>query len=329
MAKNLTDTEIKTAKPKEKKYSLSDGNGLQLTIKPDGKKIWEIRYTVDGKAKQTTAGNYPTVSLKDARKKRDELKAKVSTGIDPIQEKKEIKAIIKLDEVKKFNTFKLCAVDYFELIRSKISEGHLNKQWGRLSSNVIPFIGEELMDNISRDKILKCLNRIQERGAIEEAHRVYNLVDQVFTYAVENKRCERNTAKDISTKWTLQPSTKQHYPTITDPVEIAKLLKAIDTYKGEYTVRCALQIMPYVALRPVNIRAMEWSEIDLDKNLITIKADKMKMKREHLVPLVPKVVEILRELHKLTGDGQYCFSASRSRTRPLSDNTLRSALILE
>jgi integrase len=323
----LTDTEIKNAKPKEKEYSLSDGNGLQLIVKPDGRKVWEIRYTFEGKPKKTTAGVYPTVSLSKARAKRDELKTKVYDGIDPIRERKEVKAINITKELDKLNTFNQCAVDYFELIRSKISEGHYKKQWGRLESNVIPFIGNQRINDITRDEIMACLTRIQDRGAIEEAHRIYNIISQVYQYAIANRRCERNIANDIATKWTLKASTKQHYPTITDPKEIGKILIAIDGYKGEYTVRCALQIMPYVALRPVNIRAMEWSEIDLDKAILTIPADKMKMKREHIVPLVPKVVEILRELQKLTGAGQYCFGASRTRNSPLSDNTLRSALI--
>lgn len=323
----LTDTEIKNAKPKEKKYTLSDGNGLQLVIKPDGKKIWEIRYTVEGKPKTTTAGTYPSVSLKDARNKRDQFKNKANAGIDPIKERKEKKAIIKAIEQESFNTFKQCATDYFELIRSKISEGHYKKQWGRLESNVNPFIGGILMNDIARDEIMACLTRIQDRGAIEEAHRVYNLISQVYQYATANRRCERNTASDISTKWMLKPAIKTNYPTITDPKEIGKLLKAIDGYKGEYTVRCALQVMPYLALRPGNIRALEWSEVDFEKKMLTIKADKMKMKREHLVPLTDRVIEILKELYKLTGTGQYCFGASRTRNSPLSDNTLRSALI--
>jgi integrase len=323
----LTDTEIKNAKPKEKKYTLSDGNGLQLVIKPDGKKIWEIRFTVDGKPKTTTAGAYPSVSLKDARIKRDGFKSKASIGIDPIKERKEIKATIKAIEQESLNTFKQCAIDYFELRRSKISEGHFNKQWGRLESNVNPYIGETLMNDISRDEIMACLTRIQDRGAIEEGHRVYNLISQVYQYATANRRCERNTAADISPKWMLIPATKSNYPTITDPNKIGTLLNVIDGYQGQYTVRCALQVMPYLALRPRNIRAMEWSEVDFDKKILTIKADKMKMNREHLVPLTDRVLDILRELHKLTGTGQYCFGASRTRNSPLSENTLRAALI--
>ena len=338
----LTDTAIKNAKPKDKEYTLSDGNGLQLNIKPDGRKVWEIRYSLNGKPKKTTAGTYPETPLATqiktdengtkikiigAREKRDDLKVKISAGINPIQERKEIKAIIESIENQKLNTFKQCAADYFELIRSKISVGHYKKQWQRLESNVNPFLGKQYINDITRDEIMACLTRIQDRGAIEEAHRIHNIISQVYQYAIGNRRCERNTANDIATKWTLKPSTKQHYPTITDPKEIGKLLRAIDGYKGEYSVRCALQIMPYVALRPFNIRAMEWNEINFEKAILTIPAEKMKMKREHIVPLVPKVIKILQALYQLTGEGQYCFGASRTRNSPLSDNTLRAALI--
>ena len=292
--------------------------------------------------KKTTAGTYPgtplatqikidengkKIKIIGAREKRDDLKVKISTGIDPIQERKEVKAIIESTENQKLNTFKQCAADYFELIRSKISVGHYKKQWQRLESNVNPFIGKQYINDITRDEIMACLTRIQDRGAIEEAHRIHNIISQVYQYAIGNRRCERNTANDIATKWTLKPSTRQHYPTITDPKEIGKLLRAIDGYQGEYSVRCALQIMPYVALRPFNIRAMEWNEINFEKAILTIPAEKMKMKREHIVPLVPKVIKILQELYQLTGEGRYCFGASRTRNSPLSDNTLRAALI--
>ncbi|MDP3302109.1 MAG: tyrosine-type recombinase/integrase [Sulfuricurvum sp.] len=323
----LSDTEIKKAKPKEKDYKLFDGGGLFLLIKPNGGKWWRLKYLIDGKEKSLSLGTYPEVSLLKAREKRDQHKISIAEGINPSTERKEAKASIKVQEDEYLNTFKHCSKDYFELIRTKISEGHYAKQWQRLESNIFPFIGNKNMNDIARDEILLCLTRIQERGAIEEAHRIYNIVSQVYQYAIANRRCERNIASDISTKWTLQPIIRKNFPTITDPKEIGKLLNAIDGYQGEYSVRCALQIMPYVALRPANIREMEWSEIDLDKGILTISATKMKMKREHIVPLVPKVVEILRELYKLTGENRYCFSTMRYKTSPLSNNTLNASLI--
>lgn len=323
----LTDTEIRKAKPSEKDYKLFDGGGLFLLVSKSGGKLWRLKYLIDGKEKLISIGSYPEKSLSDARADRERIKSDIAKGIDPSAERKETKQIKQIEERERTNTFENCATDYFKLIEGKISEGHHNKQWGRLKSNIIPFIGNKVMNEIRRDEILQCLTRIQDRGAIEEAHRIHNIISQVYQYAVANDRCERNTVADISPKWTLKPAIKTNYPTITDPKEIGKLLRAIDGYKGEYSVRCALQIMPHLALRPGNISKMEWSEIDLENCVLTISADKMKMNREHKVPLVPKVVEILTELKKLTGLGQYCFGASRTRNSPLSDNTLRSALI--
>lgn len=323
----LTDTQTKKAKASDKDYKLFDGGGLFLLVTKSGGKLWRLKYLFDGKEKLISIGTYPEVSISQARAKRERFKSDVAKGIDPSAERKEIKQAKQTKKQESKHTFENCASDYFKMIEDKISEGHYNKQWGRLKSNVIPFIGDKLMNDIKRDEILQCLTRIQERGAIEEAHRVYNIITQVYQYAVANERCERNTSADISPKWTLKPIVKTNYPTITDPDEIGKLLNAIDIYKGEYSVRCALQIMPYLALRPFNIRAMEWSEVDLENSILTLPSDKMKMRREHLVPLVPKVVEILRDLKKLTGAGRYCFGASRTRNSPLSENTLRSALI--
>ena len=325
--KPLSDKEISSAKPREKEYKLFDGGGLYIAITPDGGKRWRLKYIIDGKEKRISLGTYPSTSLAKAREKREQLKVNIADCIDPSVMRKEVKQIKQVKEQERLNTFRHNSSDYFELIRAKISAGHFNKQWQRLETNIHPFIGEKLITEITREEILKCLTRIQERGAIEEAHRNYNIVNQVFEFAIGNKRCERNTAKDISVKWTLQPVVKRHFPTITNPKGIGKLLIAIDTYTGHYAVRCALQIAPYVFVRPLNLRMMEWKELDLDKAVWTIPSTKMKNKKEFIIPLVPKVVEILKELYGLNGGGPYCFSTGGSKTRPMSDNTLNAALI--
>lgn len=322
----LSDTDIRNAKPKEKDYTIADGNGLQLTIKADGKKIWEIRYTLNGKPKKTTAGNYPAVSLKDARAKRNEIKAKVREGIDPVQEKREAKEMLKAAEEESLNTFKKCATDYFALIEHNVSEKHYKKQWGRINNNFHPFIGDKNIRDITYEEILKCVLWIQDRGSIQEAHKNLALVKQVFDYAVANRRCERNTARDISTRYSLKAFERKHYPTITDTKKLGAFLRAIDKHSGEYAVRCALQIAPYLALRPENIRTMEWTEIDFEKATLTISAEKMKMNREHIVPLVPQVLAILKELQKLNGDGQYCFHTQGKGSRSISDGTMNKAI---
>lgn len=325
--KPLTAKEIDAAKPREKEYKLFDGGGLYMTVTSDGGKRWRLKYLIKGKEKRISLGVYPETTLSEARAKREQYKSDIAKGIDPSVVRKETKQARQAEERESHNTFRRCASDYFELIRPKISEGHYAKQWQRLEANLLPFIGNKRINEIRRDEILKCLTRIQERGAIEEAHRNYNIVSQIYQYATANDRCERNIAADISTKWTLKPVVSKNFPTITDPKEIGKLSRAIDGYQGEYSVRCALQIMPYVALRPQNIREMEWSQIDLEQGVLTIPAEKMKMKREHMVPLASQVVEILRELRGLTGEGRYVFATSRYRSSPLSNNTLNASLV--
>lgn len=332
--KPLTDTEIKTLKAREKDYTVSDGNGLQLTIKADGKKIWEIRYTVNGKAKKTTAGTYPMVSLKDARIKRDDLKSKVAIGIDPIKEKRENKITdhikqehSKSEAIALNNTFENVAREFLLSIENEHDPRYYKLKLSRLENHIFSYIGNVPIGQVTRLMLISCMDRLKQADKAETARRVLNIVSQVYKYAVTREIVPHNIVTDIDQRYVIGKKEVKHFPTITDPKEIGNLLRSIDIYNGEFSVKCALQIMPYLALRPGNISMMEWSEIDLDKGILMIPAKKMKMNREHLVPLVPKVVSILRELKGITGGGRYCFSTSQYKSRPLSDNTLRSGLI--
>lgn len=330
----LTDTEVKNAKSREKEYTIPDGNGLQLLIKTDGKKVWEVRYTVDGKAKKTTAGTYPAISLKEARSKRDDIKEKAIRGIDPIKEKRHAKAVeqIKQDEIKAEmvalnNTFEKVAREFLSGIEGEHDPSYYRLKLSRLENHIFTYIGIVPIDQVTRMMLIECMDRLRQANKLETARRVLNIVSQVYKYAVTREMVPHNIVTDIDQRYVIGKKEVQHFATITDPKEIGKLLRAINGYSGEYSVKCALQIMPYLALRPGNIAAMEWNEVDLENKIITIAAVKMKMKRDFLVPLVPQVAEILSELKKLTGNGRYCFSTSQYKSRPLSDNTLRSGLI--
>lgn len=330
----LTDTEIRNTKPKEKEYTLPDGNGLQLNIKPDGRKVWEIRYTVEGKAKKTTGGTYPAVSLKDARAKRDELKAKALNGIDPVEAKRLNKSIEQMkqkeaiaEEVARNNTFEKVAREFLSRIEGEHDPSYYRLKLSRLENHIFAYIGNVPIDQVTRMMLVECMDRLRQADKLETARRVLNIVAQVFKYAVTREYTSHNIVADIDQRYVIGKKEVQHHPTITDPKEIGKLLRAIDGYSGEYSVLCALRIMPYLALRPGNIAAMEWNEVDLDNHTLTIPAAKMKMKRDFIVPLTAQVVEVLSELQKITGGGRYCFSTSQYKSRPLSDNTLRSGLI--
>lgn len=332
--KQLTDTEIKSLKSREKDYTVADGNGLQLTVKSDGRKIWEIRYTVGGKAKKTTAGTYPIVSLKDARAKRDEFKAKAFSGIDPIEEKRNIKAVEQIkqedseaEQVAMSNTFEKVARDFFDSIQNEGDYTYWKRKLARLENHIFPHVGAMPINQVTRMMFIQCMDRLKQADKVETARRTLNIISQVYKYAVSREIVPHNIITDIDQRYVIGKTEVNHYPTITDKKEIGILLRCIDNYRGEFSVIAALKIMPYLVLRPGNIAMMEWIEVDLDGVVLSISAKKMKMQRDHLVPLVPMVVDILRELKNITGGGRYCFATSLHRNRPLSDNTLRSALI--
>lgn len=330
----LTDTEIKNAKPREKEYTLADGNGLQLNIKPDGRKVWEIRYTVDGKQKKTTGGAYPTVSLKDARAKRDELKGKVSKGIDPIQEKKEIKQqkqeeakAKEIEAVRSLNTFEKVSRDFIDSITGELVPRYRSLKLARLENHIFPHIGAMPMEDVTRLQIIECLERLKNDDKAETAKRTLNIINQVYRYAVTREIVPHNITADIDKRYVIGKIESKSFPTITDPKEIGKLANLIDEYQGEIITKCALKLAMLTAQRPYNIRFAEWDEFDLEAMEWRINAEKMKMKRPHVVPITKQLKVILEELAPHTkGRSRYLFPALYTTIKPISENTLNHAL---
>lgn len=330
----LTDTEIKNSKPTTKDYTLSDGSGLQLVVKADGRKIWEIRYTFDGKARKTTAGAYPIVTLKDARAARDLFRSKVSLGIDPIKEKQEVKSNLeeeimleKLENTRLLNTFEKVARDYFASVEGELNAQYHSKKVLRLEKHIFPYIGKVPMDEITRIMVIECIDRIKQRGHVDNAKRLLNIVGQVFRYAVTRELAPHNIIADIDKRYVIGRIESKNYPTITDPKEIGKLLRAIDEYHGEITVRYALKLAILTSQRPFNIRFAEWNEFDLAKNEWNISSEKMKMKRPHFIPITKQIKELLEELAVYSKDrSKYLFPALHTNMKPISENTLNQAL---
>lgn len=330
----LTDTEVKNAKPKEKEYTLSDGNGLQLNIKPDGRKVWEIRYTVDGKPKKTTGGSYPAVSLKDARTKRDELKGKVSKGIDPIQEKKAIKQkkedeakAKEIEAVRSLNTFEKVSRDFIQSITGELVPRYHSLKLARLENHIFPHIGAMPMEDITRLQIIECLELLKADGKAETAKRTLNIINQVYRYAVTREIVPHNITADIDKRYVIGKIESKSFPTITDPKEIGKLVSLIDEYQGEVITKNALKLAMLTAQRPYNIRFAEWDEFDLEAMEWRINAEKMKMKRPHVVPITKQLKAILEELEPHTkGRSRYLFPALYTTLKPISENTLNHAL---
>lgn len=289
----LTATEVKSAKPKEKAYKLFDGQGLFLFVDKTGGKLWRLKYKspVTDKEKTYSMGRFPDISLLQAREKRQELRSMITQGIDPMLEKQEEKVKLVAKEVKKSDTFKKVAEEFFKH-KTDLSEGHLKRQKARLSNDIYPFIGDTPITEITRLNIIESVKRIEARGTIETAHRVLSLCNSVFRYATAHEKIPYNILADIDRKNILKPAPDKNYPTITDPEEIKHLLNALDGYKGEAITRYALQLLPFVAARPGNIRSAEWSEIDFENYQWVISGEKMKTGGKHIIPLSLQAMKI-------------------------------------
>src|SRR3990167_7832855 len=317
----LTVVQVKAAKPKEKPYKMADERGLYLLINPNGSKLWKIKYRFAGIEKKLSLGAFPTVTLSDARDAREEARKQLTNNIDPGVLKNSIKRSKKLAAE---NSFEAIAREWHAKFTPKWSKEHGERILIRLEQNIFPWIGKRPIHEVSAPDILSALRRIENRGAVETAHRVSQICGQVFRYAIGIGKAERNPAADL--RGVLAPVTQNHHASIIDPVEIGRLLCAINDYHGYFVTKCALKLAPLFFVRPGELRHAEWSEFDLEKAEWRISAAKMKMKEQHIVPLCTQAIAILTELQAYTGSGKYLFPSLRSTTRPMSENTVLAAL---
>ena len=312
---------IDKTKSQAKNVRLSDGRGMYLEITPNGGKWWRFKYRIDGKEKRISLGVYPDVGLAEARDKREQARKLLAAGIDPAEHRKAEKvAVIENPE----NTFQAVAGEWFDMFSKPWAKGHADKIIRRLEINIFPWLGARPIEAITAAELLSALRRIEGRGANETAHRAMQVCGRVFRYAVATGRAERDPSRDLS--GALAPVKEKHLASITDPQEVGALLRAIDAYKGEWITRCALRLAPLVFVRPGELRHARWSEIDFDKAEWRIPAARMKMRVQHIVPLSTQAIAVLRDLEQLTGKFDYAFPGTRSRERPMSDNTVTAAL---
>lgn len=328
----LTDTAVRNAKSGEKPYKLTDERGLYLLVNAVGK-YWRYDYRFAGKRKTLALGVYPDVPLagrkdkdtgqwvKGARDKRDEARQKLADGIDPGLHRKALRAAA---ADRAANSFETIAREWHAKYSEKWSEGHAARLLRRLEVDVFPWIGGRPVAEVSAKELLSVLRRIEDRKAIETAHRAHQNAGQVFRYAVATGRAERDPSTDL--RGALTPVKTRHHATITDPRGVGELLRAISGYGGSFIAKCALKLAPLVFVRPGELRMAEWTEIDLDGSEWRIPAERMKMRAPHVVPLSKQAVAVLRELHALTGSGKYVFPGARGNGRPMSENTVNAAL---
>jgi len=320
----LSDINIKRAKPSEKSYKVFDGGGLYIEIQPTGGKLWRFKYRFDGKENRLALGKYPDVSLQEARRRHHEAREKLAQGIDPSAAKKAMKAA--KGELAT-NSFEAIAREWCETWKKDKSDSHTERTMARLEKDVFPFIGTRPVAEIKAPEVLNTCRRIEKRGAIETAHRVKTSISQVMRYAIATGRADRDPCPDL--RGALQPVQPQPLPSLTDPAQVAELLKSIDSYKGTHIVRSALALAPLVFVRPGELRMAKWADIDIQKAewvfLHSKQKTNIRVKRKLIVPLSRQAVAILKDLLPLTGNDEYVFPGLRPR-RPISDGTINKAL---
>ena len=335
------DATIRAVKPGNPRKRLSDGDGLYLRLFVNGGSHgWRLDYTIHGTRKNLSLGTYPDTSLALARRKADEARRLVSSGTDPSDMRKAAKVqAVQRREADRLADAGQPAVDSFEAVarewwdtrRHEWSTSYADKVLARLVADVFPYIGRQPVAAVNAPKLLDVLRKIEARGVIETAHRAHESCSQIFRYAVGAGLVASDPARDL--KGLLRKPQARHFPAIVKPERLAELLRACDGYAGTPVVRAALRLAPMLLLRPGELRFARWTEIELDTATWLVPAERMKRERAgklngppHLVPLPSQAVQVLRELHALTGGGDLVFRGERHHDRPMSENTINAAL---
>ncbi|EIM5532721.1 tyrosine-type recombinase/integrase [Salmonella enterica subsp. enterica] len=309
----LTDLAIRRSKPKDKPYTLNDGNGLSLLIEPNGSKGWRLRYRFSGKAKLMSLGTYPNVALADARTARDEAKKLIAGGIDPAEVRKAKKREI---ESRFGNTFEGIAREWYEKRFDRWSPSYAEEMIETFEKDVFPYIGSRPIAEIKPMELLAVLSVLNDRGATEKLRKVRQRCGEVFRYAVITGRAEYNPAPDLVSAFA--PHKKEHYAFLkTD--ELPEFFRILNTYTGSMIVKLAMRLLILTGLRPGELRQAEWPEIDFDNRLWEIPKERMKMRRPHCVPLSEQALNILEQLKPVTGHYQYIFPGRIHHSKPMSE----------
>ena len=315
----LSATAVQSAKAKAKSYKLSDSGGLYLEISPKGGKWWRYKYRFDGKEKRISLGTYPDVSLAKAREKHSAARKLLADGINPSEDRQNIKASKKLNAT---NSFEQVARAWITSHMVNKAESHKSKVLRRFELYLFPWIGSKPISSITAPQFLETVKRVESLNIAETAKRTLQTAGQVFRYAVQNGFTERDVTADL--KGALAATTKKHMAALTDPKEVSELLRAIDGFKGSFTVLCALKMSPLVFARPGELRTAKWADIDLKAAEWRYVASKTNT--NHLVPLSTQAVAILSSLQPVSGKGVYVFPGGHSPLRPMSEAAVNAAL---
>lgn len=318
----LTDTSIRRAEPRERGYKLTDERGMHLLVRPNGSKLWQLRYRHEGRQKTASLGQYPDVSLKAARARRDELRKTIADGLDPVAQ---ARAERTARSVAQANSFKSVADQCVAQWCVGKSERHATYVMRRLEADVFPAIGARPVSDIKAPELVTMIKAIAGRGALDIAKRCYETTGQIFRYAIAHGLADRNPAADVKPADILPSRRKENYARI-DARELPELLRKIEAYQGAPTTRLAIKLMAMTFVRTSELIGARWDEFDLDAARWDIPAARMKMRTPHIVPLSTQAVEVLRTLHTITGGRELLFPGERDHQKPMSNNTILKAL---
>ena len=317
----LTDTRIRNLKAADKPKKYSDYAGLFLYIPLTGKKYWRMSYRFNQKSKLLSFGEYPIVSLKEARELRDEARKLLAKGIDPSAHRKEEKQL-RLE--RENNTFQTIALDWHEKQTTMNTDAHRRRLKYILETYIFPMIGNLPITAIKPYDILTIARKRETDCSEYAAHQIVQICGKIFRYAISCGKADYNVTTDI--RGALRPIPRAHHPCLTEPLKIGQLLLDLDEFPGYFQTRCAFQLLSLTFVRATELRRAEWTEIDFDERLWRIPAERMKMKTPHIVPLSKQSMEILTRLRAVTGDGRYLFPSNRTNSNVISPSTLLNAL---
>ncbi|HCJ0323496.1 TPA: tyrosine-type recombinase/integrase [Klebsiella pneumoniae] len=325
----LTDIKVRTAKPTDKQYKLTDGSGMHLLVHPNGSKYWRLQYRFGGKQKMLALGVYPDVSLADARARRDEARKLLANSIDPGDKKKNDR--VELEEAR---TFEQLAIEW-HATNKKWSEEHSRRVLKSLEDNLFPAIGKRNIADLKTRDLLAPIKAVELSGRLEVASRLQQRTTAIMRYAVQSGLLDYNPAQEMV--GAVASSNRQHRPAL-ELRRTPELLKRIDSYTGRLLTRLAVELTLLVFIRSSELRFARWSEIDFETSMWTIPAEReaiegikhsqrgSKMRTPHLVPLSRQALAILKQVHKLSGDRNFVFIGDHDHRKPMSENTVNKAL---
>ncbi|VUC88121.1 putative site specific integrase [Raoultella terrigena] len=316
----LNDMQIRRAKPEAKAYTLGDGQGLSLLIEPNGSKSWRFRYRYAGKPKMISLGVYPTITLADARSRRDDARKLVAEGKNPSEVRKEQKIALQTESE---SAFEKIATEWHQMKSTKWSEGYASDIMEAFKNDIFPYVGTRPIGEIKPLELLNVLRKIEKRGALEKMRKVRQRCSEVFRYAIATGRAEFNPAADLSSA--LEVHQSNHFPFLKAD-EIPDFLRALDSYTGSRLVQIATKLLMITGVRTIELRAALWSEFDLDNAIWEIPAERMKMRKSHLVPLSTQALDLLNELKMMTGNYRYVFPGRNDPNKPMSEASINQVI---